>query len=126
MTKPHPLAAFTALLLLAACNNSGEPEVLDTNPDPMADKLAAADPIELPPSVKESHSYRCDDNSVVFIDFLSDDKSANVRTERRSLPTRVTAEAPGEPMTAEGFSVSGTGTEIQIAVDGGPAQTCSR
>ena len=85
--KPLPLAACAALFVLAACNN--EPEVINANPDPMANQLAAAPPIELPPSVKESHSYRCADNSVVFIDFLSDGTSANVRTDRRELPVQM-------------------------------------
>lgn len=124
MTKPLPFAAFAVLLALGACNN--EPEIVNTNPDPMADKLAAAPPVELPPSVKESHSYRCKDNSVVFVDFLSDDKSANIRTDRADLPTHVIAAAPGEPMAAEGFSLSGTGETVEIAVKGGPAQSCSR
>lgn len=124
MTKPLPIAAFAALLALAACNN--EPEVITANPDPMANELAAAPPVELPPSVKESHSYRCKDNSVVFVDFLSDDKSANIRTDRADLPKQVTAAAPGEAMTAEGFSLSGTGETVEIAVNGGGAQSCSR
>lgn len=124
MSKTLLPAAFAALFILAACDN--EPEVITTNPDPMADKLAAAPPVELPPSVSASHSYRCADNSVVFVDFLSDNKSANLRTDRDDLPTHVVAAAPGELMTAEGFSLSGMGEEVQIAVDGGPAQTCSR
>ena len=124
MTKPFSVAAIAALLVLGACNN--EPETVDTNPDPMANELASAPPIELPPSVKESHSYRCKDNSVVFVDFLSDDKSANIRTNRADLPTHVTATAPGEPMTAEGFSLSGAGETVEIAVQGGRAQSCSR
>lgn len=117
-------AAFAALFILAACDN--EPEVINTNPDPMANQLAAAPPVEMPPSVSASHSYRCADNSVVFVDFLSDDRSANIRLDRSDMPTHVVAAAPGEPMTAEGFSLSGSGEEVQIAVNGGAAQTCSR
>ena len=127
MTYKLPLIAapLAALLALGACNK--EPEVIDTNPDPMANALANAQPIELPPAVKDSVSYRCKDNSVVFVDFLSDDKSANVRLDRGDLPTHVVAAAPGEPMTAEGgWSVSGAGESVEIAVPGKSAQSCNR
>lgn len=123
-SKTLSAAALAALFILGACDR--EPEVINTNPDPMADELAAAGPVELPPPVVASHSYRCADNSVVFVDVLGDNKSANIRTSRDDLPTQVTAPEPGQPMTAEGFSLSGTGEEVQIAVDGGEAQRCSR
>jgi hypothetical protein len=125
MKKATPLAAIAALFALSACNPP-EPEVVDTNPDPMAEQLANAAPVELPPAVKESHSYRCKDNSVVYVDFLADDKSANLRAERTDMPQQVKAENPGEPMTAEGFSLSGMGETVEIAMNGKPAQSCSR
>jgi hypothetical protein len=53
-----PLISAMALSLLSACNNNDEPEVVGGPADPMAEKLANAAPIELPPSVKESHQYR--------------------------------------------------------------------
>lgn len=126
MTYPKPLsvAALAAVLALGACQS--EPETIDTNPDPMANALANATPVELPPSVKESVSYRCKDNSVVYVDFLSDDKSANIRTDKAALPTRVIAANAGEAMTAEGYSLSGMGETVQIAVPGKDAQSCSR
>lgn len=117
-------AALAAALTLGACEN--QPETIDTNPDPMANALANAAPIELPPSVKESHSYRCKDNSVVYVDFMSDDKSANIRTEKNALPVHVVAANPGEPMTAEGYSLSGMGETVEITVPGKDPQSCSR
>lgn len=116
-----PLALAAAL---AGCTEASEPQVLDTNPDPMANAVAAAEDIELPPAVKSSVIYRCKDNSIVYVDFLADDKSANVRTEKGGTPTLVKAEEAGQPMTAEGYSVSGSGDEVQIAVKGGAAQAC--
>lgn len=118
------LAPFALAIALAGCNSSSEPEVLDTNPDPMANMLNTAAPIEMPPPVKSSEIYRCKDNSIVYVDFLADDKSANIRTERDGLPTLVKAEEAGQPMTAEGYSLSGSGDEVQIAVEGGAAQRC--
>jgi uncharacterized lipoprotein len=72
MTRIAPLTALAAMLLLAACNNNKEPEVLDTNPDPMANQSANAAPIELPPAVTDSAIYRFKDNSIVYGDVLGD------------------------------------------------------
>jgi hypothetical protein len=123
MNRFAPLSASLLLLSLAACGQS-QPEVIDSNPDPLANKLANAAPVELPPAVKDSVIYRCKDNSIVYVDFLSDDKSANVRTEQGGTPVHVTAEAPGQTLTGDGYSVAGTGKTVQIAVKGGAAQTC--
>lgn len=124
---PLPVAAIAALLALSACDSgSSKPEVIDTNPDPMANQLANAAPVELPPSVKESVSYRCKDNSVVYVDFLSDAKSANLRLQRSDTPTHVVAEAEGGKMTGNGWSISGSGKAVEIAVKGGAAQSCKR
>jgi uncharacterized lipoprotein len=127
MTRIAPLTALAAMLLLAACNNNKEPEVLDTNPDPMANQIANAAPIELPPAVTDSAIYRCKDNSIVYVDFLGDKTQANVRTKKGGTPTQVQADGEGKPLTGgSGFSVSGNGKTVQIAVNGGAAQTCNR
>lgn len=126
MTRIAPLSAVAALLVLAACNNK-QPEVIDTNPDPMANQIANAAPVELPPPVTDSAIYRCKDNSVVYVDFLGDKTQANVRTEKGGTPTHVKAEEAGKPLTGgNGFSVSGSGKTVQIAVNGGAAQACNR
>lgn len=125
MTRLVPISAVAALLVLAACNKS-EPEVIDTNPDPMASQIANAAPVELPPAVTDSAIYRCKDNSIVYVDFLGDKTSANVRTVKGGAAVQVKGAAAGEPMTAEGYSVAGTGKTVQIAVKGGAAQTCNR
>jgi hypothetical protein len=125
MNRLAPLFAAAALLALAACNQS-EPEVIDTNPDPMANQLANATPVELPPAVTDSAIYRCKDNSIVYVDFLGDKTQANVRTEKGGVPVAVKAATAGEPLTGEGASVSGSGKTVQIAVKGGAAQSCSR
>lgn len=128
MTRIAPLTAVAALLALAACNNSSsEPEVIDTNPDPMATQLANAAPVELPPSVTDSAIYRCKDNSIVYVDFLGDKTMANVRTEKGAPPVQVKSEGEGKPLAGgNGFSVSGSGKTVQIAINGGAPQTCNR
>ncbi|MFD1613083.1 hypothetical protein ACFSCW_14855 [Sphingomonas tabacisoli] len=127
MTRIAPLSAVAALLALAACNNSKKPEVIDTNPDPMANQIANAAPVELPPAVTDTGIYRCKDNSVVYVDFLGDKTQANIRTEKGGTPVHVQSTEAGKPLTgANGTSISGSGKTVQIAVKGGAAQSCNR
>lgn len=120
-----PLVAAAALSLLSACNNSDEPEVVGGPADPMAQQLANAAPVELPPSVKVSHQYRCKDNSLLFVDFMSDEKTANLRTEKTGSPTKLVAAEPGKPFTAEGgYSVEGSGKQITATLPGKSTLSC--
>lgn len=121
-----PLIAAASLGLLSACGPSNdEPEIVGGPADPMAKELANAAPVELPPSVKHSFQYRCKDNSLLFVDFMSDDKTALLRTERSGTPTRLLAAEAGQPFTAEGgYEVTGNGKQITAAVAGKPGQSC--
>ncbi|WP_037499654.1 hypothetical protein [Sphingomonas jaspsi] len=70
MIRTLTLTAVAALAL-AACNK--EDKTIVAGPaDPMADQLANAAPVELPPSIQAAKTYRCKDNSLVYIDWLSD------------------------------------------------------
>ena len=127
MNRILSITAVAAMLAVTACNKANEPEVIDTNPDPMASQIANAAPVELPPSVTDSGIYRCKDNSVVYVDFLGDKTEANVRTAKDGPATHVKAAEAGKPMTAEdGTSVTGSGKTIQIAMKSGAAQSCTR
>lgn len=117
-------AAGSALLALSACNTEPETIVAGGPRDDMAEELANAAPVELPPSVKESKTYRCKDNTLVFIDFLSDDKSANIRLEKNGTPTQVKAPEAGQPMVAEGYSLSGSGASVTLELPGKGSQAC--
>ncbi|WP_340265144.1 hypothetical protein [Sphingobium mellinum] len=119
-----PLISVAALTLLSACNKNDQPEVVGGPADPMAEKLANAAPVELPPSVKESHQYRCKDNSLIFVDFMSDDKTVNLRTKKDGSPTKLVAAEPGKPFIAEGYSVEGSGEQITATLPGKSALSC--
>ncbi|UZW53727.1 hypothetical protein NUH86_09165 [Sphingobium sp. JS3065] len=118
------LISVAALALLSACNNNDEPEVVGGPADPMAERLANAAPVELPPMVKESHQYRCKDNSLIFVDFMSDDKTANLRTEKNGAPIKLTAAEAGKPFEAEGYKVEGSGKQITATLPGKSAVSC--
>jgi hypothetical protein len=125
MQKTHVLAAATvaAVFALAACNS--EPEVVTINKyDPMAEALKNAGPVEPPPMIQDSRTFRCRDNSLVFIDFYTNNTAA-VRTERGQPPVAtLTAEGGNPPFTAEGYSVSANADEIQFTAPGKGTQTC--
>lgn len=120
-----PLIAVATLSMLSACNNNDQPEVVGGPADPMAAQLANAAPVELPPMVKESHQYRCKDNTLVFVDFMSDDKTAILRTTKDGSPTKLTAAEAGKPFTADGgYEVTGGGKQITANVAGKGALSC--
>ena len=123
--KPYlPLFVAAAAMTLSACGQS-ETEVVDNKaPDAIAEQAALAAPVELPPAVKASRSYRCKDNSVIYVDYLSDDKSANLRTDKAAMPTALKAEAPGEPYKFDGFEVVGNGAAITATIPGKGTQAC--
>ena len=116
-------ASVAASLLLSACSN--EPEVVDTNPDPMKEELAKAAPVELPPAIKGSKSYRCKDNSLVHVTYLTDDVTAMVRDKQEEPPVAtLKAPAAGEPFVAEGFSLTLNGDSITYNSPDKGTQSC--
>ena len=117
-----PIAALGAMLALAACN----PETVTSGHGPQDDQkaeLANAAPVELPPSVKTSKKYRCGNDLIVTVDFMSDDLSAMVTPEKGS-PTPLKAAAKGQAFTAEGYAVSGSGASVTITLPGKGSLSC--
>src|SRR3546814_9951244 len=70
----------------------------------------------LPPSIQASHPCRCEDNSVVTIDFLSDDVTINLRSE--GTLSQLKAPAPGEAFTDGKHTVDSDGTTIELTRSG--------
>lgn len=121
--SPALFAAFAAASALAACNS--EPETIQVNQyDPQAEALANAAPVELPPMVTTSRTYRCRDNSLVYIDFYNNN-TAVIRNQRGADPVATATSPDGTaPYTTEGYSVSGSGEEITYAAPGKGSQSC--
>ena len=124
MTRTSLIIALVATAALAGCNEdhtivAGPPGDDQTN-------SASNAPVELPPSIASSKIYRCADNDVVYVDWLSDG-SANVRPNKDASPTHLAASEPGKPLTAEGgYSLTGTATatSVRIAVPGQSEESC--
>ena len=124
MKRLLPLSAV-ALLALAACKPS-QPQVVDTNPDPMANTLANAAPVEMPPAIKADKTMRCKDNSLVYVTFFEGEKMAIVRTTKGGSPTQLKAEKSGDPYTADGgWKLTGTPSSVSLTQPGKAALTCT-
>ena len=128
MTRITHLLPLVAALALAACNNESHTIVQNGPPDPMGDALKNAAPVELPPAITASKSYRCKDNSVVYIDWLADMKGANFRSTKDGTPTQLKPGVDGKaPFTADGFSLSGTDSakSVPLSRPGKGRQSCN-
>lgn len=115
---------------LVACEK--ETIVAGEQPDPMARELANAAPVELPPAIAASKTYRCKDNSLVQIDWLAENKGAYVHGADRTQTHVKPAEAvEGQPastdLTAEGGYVlkgNATASTVTLTLPGKGAQAC--
>jgi hypothetical protein len=113
MNKYPILAAAAAVtcLALGACHR--QPEVVNEY-DPQAAALANAAPVELPPAIVVSRTYRCaPDNSLVYVEFYNNN-TATIHTTRDGMPTRLSQTGGTGPFTAEGQTVSANATRTTI------------
>lgn len=123
MNKTPLLAAasLAALLALGACKN--EPEIVDTNPDPQADVLKNLAPVEAPPMIAASRTYRCKDNSLVYANFYTNN-TVRVRDEPNGAGTLLTATDGQPPFVAEGYSLSANATQVSYTAPGKGTRSC--
>ena len=123
MNKRFTMIALVAAAALAGCDQSDRTITAEGPYDPQANGAAAA-PVKLPPSIVASHPYRCKDNSLVSIDWLSDGtvSSARATPEGGAAVTLSQAEAGGA-YTAEGASLTGDPQAKSITYNG---KSCSR
>ena len=123
--KPIIPIAAVALLSLSACQN--EPEVVDSRaPDPLASQIANAAPVELPPAIAATVTFRCQPgNTLLYADFFSGDKMAILKTTKDGTPTVLRAAEAGQPYEAAGgYKLTGNAKAASIQVAGAAAKTC--
>ncbi|MBL0925631.1 MAG: hypothetical protein IBJ12_14350 [Sphingomonadaceae bacterium] len=139
MKKTLLLIAPLSMLALAACNKSETPAGGDATAETATTTAA---PVELPPAITASGTYRCADNTILYVDFLGKNEAADIRVgDKAATAIRVTAPvaeapatgtaptaeaAPAGPMkSADGeSSLSGSGAQINVKLAGKGAQTC--
>jgi hypothetical protein len=129
MIRKLTLIAVSAVMV-GAC----EPETIDGNKrrDPMADQLTNAAPVELPPAIAASKTYRCKDNSLVQIDWLAQDKGAYVHGDGQAQTHLKVAEpVEGQPASTDlvaegGFVLKGnaTASSVTLTLPGKASQSC--
>jgi hypothetical protein len=127
MTRTPLLIMLVAAAALAGCKKE-EHTIVAGPPGDDTNTVASNGPVALPPSISSSKIYRCADNKIVYVDWLSDNKAANIRTDKAGAPTQVTAAEAGAAMTApDGYSLTGTASakSVKIAIPGHPAQSCN-
>ena len=126
MTRTSPLLALVAAAALAGCN-SEDHTIRGGGPDEDTNAAANAG-VVLPPAIAASKLYRCSgDNSIVQVDWLADNKTANVRIGENGPATQVTTAEEGKPMSAPtGLSVAGTagGGSITVKLPEGATKSC--
>jgi len=98
MTRIALLIPFAAAAALAGCNKNSH-TITGESP---GDNIAANAPVALPPSITSSKSYRCKDNHLVYIDWMSDG-TARVKKSREEMggtPVTPGNELKGDPAAA--------------------------
>jgi hypothetical protein len=118
------MTAAALALTLGACQKN-QPEVIDTtSPDPMASKLANAAPVELPPAMVATVPFRCKDNSVVTVDFFKGNTQANLRMKKGDQSIVLKADKDGDPLKADGYSMTGNQDNITLTKPDGSTLSC--
>jgi len=121
---PLMTAAAALALSLGACQKK-QPEVIDTTaPDPMASQLANAAPVALPPAMVASVTFRCKDNSLAYVDFFKGNTQANLKFKKTDTPIVLKADKDGDPLTADGYTLTGTQDEITLIKPDGTKLDC--
>ena len=123
LVAPANRRAMKNLLLIAVASAAlmgCQKETID--PGAEKNEIAAANAanapkVVLPPSITATKTYRCKDNSVVHIDWLSDKMSANFRADdTAAAAVQLKSAVAGEAMTAEGYSLKGDAAAASITV----------
>lgn len=124
MNRPLTLLAMVAAAALAGCDSS--PETVTGGPaDPQANEIAnEVANVQLPPSIVASHKYRCVDNSIISIDWMSDGTSDSARvTPQGGNGVGVAQAESGADYTAEGTTLTGDPKAASVTYNG---KTCKK
>ena len=95
MTRTPLLIMLVAAAALAGCNKEDHTIVTGGPPE---DNLAANGPVALPPAIASSKSYRCKDNKVIYVNWMSDGTARvkKTRDEIGGTPVTVGNELKGD------------------------------
>ena len=99
------ILSTTILAAAAALAGCEQETIIAQGPyDPRPNAAADASSVKLPPAIAASKAYRCKDNSLIYVDWLSDG-SAREKKERNEVGTTV-ALGGGAPLTGDAKAAS--------------------
>ena len=111
------LLPLALVATLAACNQAAEEPAANNSANAVAE-------VVLPPSIVASHKYRCKDNSILSIDWLSDGKANSARlTPEVGAPVTVAQAEKDGDYTAADATLKGDPKATEITFNG---QSCNR
>ena len=113
------LLALPCAALLAGCSGT---DTADTS----SNNQAEAPPVAMPPPIVASHTYRCVGGDVIYVDFLKDELSINVRQGSSGPSARLTAPAPDSTYAGNGMTLTVSGKDIDVREPGKPSRNCAR
>jgi hypothetical protein len=121
MTRTILTLALVSAAAIAGCKKQDHTIVAGPGAD---DNVVINTDMKLPPSIVASHQYRCKDNSLLSIDWLSDGTSNSARvTPKDGTGINLTqAEAEG-PYSGEGAELTGAPKATSVTFKG---QSCKR
>ncbi len=140
MNRALTLTTLVAAAALAGCDTA--PETVSGGPaDPQANQIAnEVANVQLPPAIVASHKYRCGDNSILAIDWLSDGTTNSARVTPKGGTVVALTQAAAAPAvegdnavaaqpaaaadyTAEGATLIGDPQAASVTFNG---KTCKR
>lgn len=126
MRTPLLIAAAAAVLGVAACGAKSDSSNMAGN-NAAATNVAVVAPAEMPPPMKSSKTYRCADNSVLYVDLFQGDMQANVKTKPSDTPTILKSPVAGEPMVSSdgAWTIKPEGDKLMVTAPGKKAQSCT-
>ena len=104
-------------LLAASCNSRS------VAPQP-SDSTGKSGEGQLPPAIVSGHTYRCEDNKILRIDYFQGNRGALLQDAGDLQVRALTAADKGSALTADGYVVIGRGPYIRFQRPGGPLQHC--
>lgn len=125
MNKAIILPLVAAIFTLSACEN--KPEVVDTrSADPQKEQLENAAPVELPPSIRASVTFRCQPgNSLMYAEFLSGDTKVHLSDTKGGPWKTLVAPKAGDPYVLEGgYKLTGNEKSSSIEYAGSAPKAC--
>jgi len=107
MTRTITILTLAAVAALAGCGKENHNIVAGGEP-PDENAPAANAAVQLPPSIVSSKIYRCGDNKLIYVDWMSDN-SARVKKTRDEVGVVVAPNAPELKGNAQAGSITYNG-----------------